>query len=457
MTTAHPVKYWYIKGDDITEETQDAILPKQTITKYAATLNPAEFYLRFVMPKIKKLRTPSVVSAQINNYVYVVIKSSDLDMTGKYNYDIPGHSSKLSLDDISDAYVFPVNLETYITHMDTLTTPGPKRVTAITNTATLDIDLSMQPELEEGELDSEEEDSELSSSEEEEDEEEEELGDEEEVEVEEEAEEEEEAEGEEDAEVEEDAEEEVEEDIECEEEGGEEEEEEDEDGNVRRVSSKKKKPAQRQRTLISDVGARGRKKYKQDTTFNIDQILVRESWTLPRPDPSPHKTRQTVIKILGEKCGLNLVSAQQIEMSIFNYAIGQSLKTYIFAHWDNTVFVSIYLNKAKSIISNMCVHFGVNNAQLRNYIDKKKINLLEIADLSYAELWPENWQSIRDEKMKIEQMRKEAIQARATDMFKCPKCKKCNCTYYELQTRSADEPMTIFITCLECGLKWKQT
>lgn len=28
--------------------------------------------------------------------------------------------------------------------------------------------------------------------------------------------------------------------------------------------------------------------------------------------------------------------------------------------------------------------------------------------------------------------------------------------YYELQTRSADEPMTCFITCLDCGFKWKQ-
>jgi DNA-directed RNA polymerase subunit M/transcription elongation factor TFIIS len=28
--------------------------------------------------------------------------------------------------------------------------------------------------------------------------------------------------------------------------------------------------------------------------------------------------------------------------------------------------------------------------------------------------------------------------------------------YYELQTRSCDEPMTCFITCLDCGNRWKQ-
>ena len=43
----------------------------------------------------------------------------------------------------------------------------------------------------------------------------------------------------------------------------------------------------------------------------------------------------------------------------------------------------------------------------------------------------------------------------ATDEFKCYKCKKRICTYYQLQTRSADEPMTTFVTCLSCGNRWK--
>ncbi|BFZ55910.1 transcription elongation factor TFIIS [Savitreella phatthalungensis] len=43
----------------------------------------------------------------------------------------------------------------------------------------------------------------------------------------------------------------------------------------------------------------------------------------------------------------------------------------------------------------------------------------------------------------------------STDMFQCGKCKKRKCTYYQMQTRSADEPMTTFVTCVECGNKWK--
>ena len=42
-----------------------------------------------------------------------------------------------------------------------------------------------------------------------------------------------------------------------------------------------------------------------------------------------------------------------------------------------------------------------------------------------------------------------------TDMYKCGKCKQNKTVYYKLQTRSADEPETTFITCVNCNHKWK--
>uniref|UniRef100_A0A0C9S597 Transcription elongation factor n=1 Tax=Wollemia nobilis TaxID=56998 RepID=A0A0C9S597_9CONI len=42
-----------------------------------------------------------------------------------------------------------------------------------------------------------------------------------------------------------------------------------------------------------------------------------------------------------------------------------------------------------------------------------------------------------------------------TDEFKCGKCGQRKCTYYQLQTRSADEPMTTFVTCVNCNNHWK--
>ena len=43
-----------------------------------------------------------------------------------------------------------------------------------------------------------------------------------------------------------------------------------------------------------------------------------------------------------------------------------------------------------------------------------------------------------------------------TDAFKCKRCGSRSCSYYEVQTRSADEPMTQFVNCLECNNRWKQ-
>jgi len=46
-------------------------------------------------------------------------------------------------------------------------------------------------------------------------------------------------------------------------------------------------------------------------------------------------------------------------------------------------------------------------------------------------------------------------QLESTDQFKCSKCKQRKTTYFQLQTRSADEPMTTYVTCVNCNHHWK--
>ncbi|KAK9493698.1 transcription factor S-II, central domain-containing protein [Lipomyces doorenjongii] len=46
-------------------------------------------------------------------------------------------------------------------------------------------------------------------------------------------------------------------------------------------------------------------------------------------------------------------------------------------------------------------------------------------------------------------------QRAVTDRFTCGKCKQKKVSYYQMQTRSADEPLTTFCTCENCGNRWK--
>ncbi|KAI5190178.1 transcription elongation factor S-II [Nematocida sp. AWRm77] len=48
-----------------------------------------------------------------------------------------------------------------------------------------------------------------------------------------------------------------------------------------------------------------------------------------------------------------------------------------------------------------------------------------------------------------------AKQEAETDIFFCTKCKQRKCTYRQLQTRSADEPMTTYVHCVVCNNNWK--
>ena len=62
-------------------------------------------------------------------------------------------------------------------------------------------------------------------------------------------------------------------------------------------------------------------------------------------------------------------------------------------------------------------------------------------------------QRIRDKKL-YDPAPRQAKKA-SSEQFQCGKCRQRKCTYYQMQTRSADEPMTTFVSCLNCGNRWK--
>ena len=71
-------------------------------------------------------------------------------------------------------------------------------------------------------------------------------------------------------------------------------------------------------------------------------------------------------------------------------------------------------------------------------------------------MFPENWEELFTKKAEQDKLKYELKPEAMTTLFKCRKCQSRETSYYEVQTRSADEPMTHFITCLKCSNRWRQ-
>ncbi len=148
--------------------------------------------------------------------------------------------------------------------------------------------------------------------------------------------------------------------------------------------------------------------------------------------------------------------SKNIEKSIYNYIIEVSKNRDIIRSWKNKVFYNLYINKSLSIYINLNKKSYIKNDYLFDRIKSNKIDPKNIAKLSVYDIYPDNWKDLMDKKSKMDELKYKLKPEAMTDQFKCRKCFSRSCSYYEVQTRSADEPMTQFITCLQCKNRWKQ-
>ena len=152
---------------------------------------------------------------------------------------------------------------------------------------------------------------------------------------------------------------------------------------------------------------------------------------------------------------LSDVHTKNIEKSIFNWCIKSSKKTGIISSWENRHFVHKYKNKLNSIL------FTLRNNQKSFLIERianGSIKAKDVANMDPGELWPGGTYDVCNKAMMEKSLKLDILNGRMEDytgMYPCVKCKSKKTTYYQLQTRSADEPMTTYCSCLECGKRWK--
>jgi DNA-directed RNA polymerase subunit M/transcription elongation factor TFIIS len=158
----------------------------------------------------------------------------------------------------------------------------------------------------------------------------------------------------------------------------------------------------------------------------------------------------TLLKTVADKHGIKIETVvSNIEKGVFNYAIRECSFRKLVKKWENPAFVQIYVDKLRMLNTN--IH---SQTVLTGLMDGETLPQ-GIAFMTHQEIQPDKWNPLIEKKTKRDASKCDKKVGASTAMFTCSRCKSKNCTYYEMQTRSADEPATIFITCLNCDKHWR--
>jgi len=165
--------------------------------------------------------------------------------------------------------------------------------------------------------------------------------------------------------------------------------------------------------------------------------------------------RKIIIDLIKDEGRFDLMTAQDIEIGIYNWTVAKCDEKQMVKNWKSPRFAAIYAEKARSVITNLNSNSYIKNENLAKRIKEKEFLPHEVSFMKPEHVFPEKWRQIVENNIKRTENSYEKKQMAMTDQFKCGKCKKRECTYTEMQTRGGDEAMTIFVRCCNCGHSWK--
>lgn len=131
----------------------------------------------------------------------------------------------------------------------------------------------------------------------------------------------------------------------------------------------------------------------------------------------------------------------EIEAAILNRCVADAQKWFVDIDWEVPAFREMYRSRARGLYPyrHMATTMGP----------------VEFVNSSPVDQAPDRWRDILQSALEKDKAKYSKKTTANIEMY-CRSCKKkSKCDYYQVQTRSADEPMTTFVTCLECDTKWK--
>lgn len=146
--------------------------------------------------------------------------------------------------------------------------------------------------------------------------------------------------------------------------------------------------------------------------------------------------------------------AKRLEICLWNWTVTTCARDHIALYWDNPRVRYRYTTRALGLEFNLK---NPRNPELRRRVRAKELSVKAFAHMTPQQMWPENWEAVY-QKVAMRQLRREAdvdASAAPDGAYTCSKCKSKKTVYTSIQIRSADEPMTNFVRCLNCGKSWK--
>jgi len=147
--------------------------------------------------------------------------------------------------------------------------------------------------------------------------------------------------------------------------------------------------------------------------------------------------------------------AKELEHNILVHVIELCKSISIDIDWSNKIFWNTYRSKSISIYENIKTDGYTKDQNWAIKLNSKEITPKTFVELPAQEMCPSLWKDALDRIIDAEIKSHTKTSSASIYMF-CSRCKKkSKCDYYQMQTRSADEPMTTFVNCLECDKQWK--
>lgn len=134
-------------------------------------------------------------------------------------------------------------------------------------------------------------------------------------------------------------------------------------------------------------------------------------------------------------------ASDEIERAILDRCVRDAQTWLVDIDWETPAFREMYRSRAMTLYPHrhLIATMGLSGFVNSTPVDQE----------------PNKWRDILQKVLEKDKAKYSKKVTANIEMF-CRSCKKkSKCDYYQVQTRSADEPMTTFVTCLECDTKWK--